>query len=66
MTMTMKDKYLKSINAIVTKSGNYDIERSISFANEVSQYANDHYKLNAAATTSEGDALIDALDEYFN
>ena len=60
----MHNKYLSSASEVSSEMGN-EIERTTSFANAVSQHAFDKYGLNAAATTSEGNALISALDEFF-
>lgn len=58
-------KFRKAIEAVAQ---NYDDqpERTTSFVNAVSMYANKKFKLNAAATTYEQNCFIDALDQFFN
>lgn len=58
----MKSKFKKAIEHVVNQLGGF--ERTPTFVNKVSEYANKKYGLNAAATTAEHNALIAALDEY--
>jgi len=59
---TLKEKFTNSIDHVVDQIGGF--ERTPSFINLVSAYADRKFNINAAATTAAHNALIEALDEY--
>lgn len=63
--LSMVDKFAECVEEVAARFG-YDCERNPAFNNAVSMLANEKYGLNAAATTGEHNALIEALDNYFN